>query len=90
MLRLDLECIAGTPIDLASEHAQRVADMLGIYVGFEFNGVRCLAVPGGDAVHLAASQQSEQNRQLRTPFDTRFASSKRRIFIAKEGRPDAD
>ena len=75
---IKLECTAGTSIESASVDAQRVADMLGIAVEFNFNDVHCYVVPGGSAVALAEEQQKQQARKLSAPLDRRFASSRPR------------
>jgi len=76
MMKLKLECIPGAEIGKASREAQRVSNMLGIDVEFEFNGVRCLARPSGDHLGLAERQQAEQAREPTGPLDARkFAQS---------------
>lgn len=87
---LKIEIHAGTSIDGASSTAQRVANLLGISVEFDFNAVRCVAVPRGDDILLARRQQFEQGRKLDGPLDSRFASSNpkipRRAQRAEAGR----
>jgi hypothetical protein len=39
------------PFPLARD-AQRIADQLGVMAEYDFNGVRCIAYPGGSAKQL--------------------------------------
>lgn len=79
---LAIEIHAGSSIDSASADAQRIADLLGITCVFEFNDVRCIALPGGDASLLAERQQEEQSRKLTAPYDYRRANSKATLTAA--------
>lgn len=72
---ITIEISAGTSIERACEDAHRVANRLGINCEFDFNSVRCFAVPQGSAELLAARQQEEQCRKLTGPYDRHFASS---------------
>lgn len=69
---ITIDNTGGTDITNASEDAQRIADLLGIWVEFKFNDVKCYAAPGGSAEYLAQNQQHEQARAL-----TRWGDSKR-------------
>ena len=59
---MSIQPAPGADIVRVSADAQRIADMLGITVDFSFNGVKCRAVPGGSAAHLADRQHHEQAR----------------------------
>lgn len=72
---ITIEIAPGASIESACVDAQRVADLLGIDCQFQFNGVRCLAVPHGLSQVLAEAQQAEQARRLAGPFDRKFAIS---------------
>lgn len=72
---LTIDCTAGTSIDTMAADAQRIADLLGVSVDFNFNDVHCVAAPGGSAGLLSAEQQRQQSRKLERPMDRRFASS---------------
>lgn len=74
-LILPLIVPAGAAITEACEQAQHIADILSCHVEFGFNGVKCVAVPGGCAAHLADQQQVEQSRKLARPLDQRIARS---------------
>lgn len=56
--------------DLAKD-AQRLADQLGVIAEYDFNGVRCMAFPGGSAKNLHESCM----RQLHSPSKNKVASS---------------
>lgn len=73
--KITLEISAGCSIERAAEDAIRVANMLGIDVDFDFNGVRCFASPQGNASLLAERQQEQQSRKVDGPYDRKFASS---------------
>lgn len=64
MIRIDLcleiEAMPGAEIGSTAKQAQRIADMLGAMVKFRFNGVTCIAYPGGDAAVLSQRQQDSQ------------------------------
>lgn len=51
---LNLEAQPGTDIRVACKEAQSLAERLGVVVKFGFNGVTCMAVPGGSSEELAA------------------------------------
>ena len=46
------EPITGSDPKHLAVSAQRIADQLGIKVEYDFNGVRCVAWPGGSAQNL--------------------------------------
>lgn len=50
---LRIEAVPGASIEAACEQAQRLADTLRITVTFDFNGVHCMAIVGGEAKALA-------------------------------------
>lgn len=58
--KLTLEIEPGRNIDAACKKAQSVADQTGFTVEFKFNGVLCVAQPGGSAAELAQRQQEAQ------------------------------
>lgn len=84
MATLTIEISAGTSIETASADAQRIATLLGVNCEFKFNGVTCLAAPGGDSALLAKRQQFEQSRKLERPLDHRFASSSSHVRHASD------
>ena len=85
-IKIDFD--AGSSIDLASADAVRIANLLGIGVEFSFNEVECLALPNGDATHLAKRYMDEVTRKLAFPRDTRRAiTSPRHIEAALKGEP---
>lgn len=52
LFSLHLEPMNGAePLPLAQD-AQRIADQLGVMAEYDFNGVRCIAYPGGKAEQL--------------------------------------
>ena len=58
-MRLTIEAYPGEDIDTCARKAQAVADLLSIPVGFDFNGVKCTADPGGDPFTLGNSYRRE-------------------------------
>ena len=49
---LHIEPMVGCdPLDLAKD-AQRIADQMNVMAEYDFNGVRCIAYPGGKAEQL--------------------------------------
>ncbi len=52
---LRIEALGGTPIELACKKACDLALFLDITIEFKFNGVTCLANPGGTPEDLAKS-----------------------------------
>ena len=52
-LRLKVEVWPGASIERACEEAQLIADTLRVNVGFDFNGVLCIASPDCQAALLA-------------------------------------
>lgn len=65
MIQVTMETEPGCPIKDAAARAQRIADQADCTVIFEFNGVECHAVPGGDWMRLVDAQQEEQARKPR-------------------------
>jgi len=65
---LRLESEPGEMIEGDSHFAQDLANRIGVDVEFDFNGVKCVAVRGGDANLLAeeyvAAVRSEWNHKL--------------------------
>jgi hypothetical protein len=61
---LTLENFACESIADVAAEAQRIADTLDRSVGFTFNQVRCVALPGGKAETLAKMQQEAQRSQF--------------------------
>lgn len=72
---LSIEFEAGDDITVASIIAQRVANILGLSVKFDFNGVTCVASPGGSSEALSERYSLEVGRDLKGPFDQRRACS---------------
>ena len=64
---LKLEFLAGTDIDSACYEAARLANMLGLTVDFDFNGVKVMAKQGIDPLELAELWAVEMgsNRQIK-------------------------
>lgn len=50
-----LEPMVGSSPEHLAQHAQRIADQLGVMAEYDFNGVRCIAWPGGSAMQLYES-----------------------------------
>lgn len=75
---LDLTAYAGSSIENCAGSACQIATKLGVAVCFDFNGVKCVALPKGDPHILVENQQFEQSRKLRGPFDRRSANTHRR------------
>ena len=82
--KLTVEMYPGCSIERASEDAIRIAYILGIDIEFSFNGVRCVASPGGSSQKLAERQQAEQARKSTGPYDRKFAHSSFRDDQPKE------
>lgn len=59
---ISCEVIPGISIDIASRRAQQLADDADCEVVFEFNGVRCFAIPGGLSKRLVEEQQRLQGK----------------------------
>ena len=73
---LKIEIVAASHIERACSDACRIAELLGIGVEFDFNGVRCLALPFTPTPSLLANnQRTEQNKELASPLERRFAST---------------
>lgn len=47
-----LEPMIGSSPEHLAQDAQRIADQLGVMAEYDFNGVRCIALPGGSAQKL--------------------------------------
>lgn len=62
--RLTLETFGGDDIVKVAQEAQQIADYLNRACGFEFNGVRCVAVPGGKPSTLVERHQRAQRTRL--------------------------
>lgn len=56
---LTAQVAPGAAIGHVCREAQALADDTKVVVKFTFNGVTCLARPGGDAVRLAERQREE-------------------------------
>jgi len=54
----------GTPIGIAAADAQDFADKADAAVDFQFNSVRCVAIPGGNAGELVERQQRASRCQF--------------------------
>jgi len=64
-MRLRLEIEPCENIQDACREAQRVADLTQTDCEFEFNGVDCVAVPGGNPITLHSRQHDAQNTHPR-------------------------
>jgi hypothetical protein len=73
--KIGIEMYPGALINRACEDACRVANILGVDAEFSFNGVICLAQPGGSSAELAEIWETELRRELRFPYDRRFATT---------------
>lgn len=78
---LTLETFGGENIETIAAEAQRIADILDRAVGFTFNGVRCVAQPGGTAKRLMEMQQDAQQSQF-VVYSNESVVSFERIFAA--------
>lgn len=58
-LSISVEVGAGNSIQVACHEAIALANKLDINVDFMFNGVKCIACPGGNAHILAANWEFE-------------------------------
>jgi hypothetical protein len=67
--KITLEIEPGTSIEAAAADAQWMSDRLALTVTFDFNGIECFAVPGGDAEQLALLQRELQTRKPRVFSD---------------------
>lgn len=61
---ITLDVQPGDNIEAVCVEAQTIADNLGRSVGFHFNSVRCVAIPGGSAEKLAENQQEASRSEL--------------------------
>ena len=80
-----IEFMPGDSIEVASETAVRVSNILGVATEFKFNDVTCYTDIGGDARWLAENYMSEMGRKLRTPYDRRFAHGNWQPSIPQNG-----
>lgn len=67
---LTLDTFGGDDIATVCAEAQLIADTLNRGCGFQFNGVQCVAVPGGTAAKLAEAQQEAQRSRMIVHSDT--------------------
>lgn len=67
---LNLEAQPGTDIRDACGEAQLLAERLGVVVKFGFNGVTCMAIPGGSADALAADYDYTADDPVTHPVAT--------------------
>jgi len=56
---INIDVLPGTAILDAANEAQNLADRIGITIKFDFNGVLCRALVGGDAGRLADNFMSK-------------------------------
>lgn len=61
-LSLEVKVYGGTPIEIAAHDACELASELKITVTFDFNGVRCMARPGGDSKTLVHNWNIARDR----------------------------
>lgn len=59
-ITLNAEAYGGAEVKETCAEMQRLADLLNCVISLDFNGVKCSAVPGGDAEKLAQRQQDKQ------------------------------
>ncbi len=71
-LWLTIEVSPATDILDACNEAIRLANLLGIGIWFDFNGVKCLARPGDDAQRLS----SDWDRELKSKYAHKIASDR--------------
>lgn len=67
---ITIEPILGRSIDSVSAKACQIATMLELDVHFTFNGVKCIALPGGDPVVLASNWEAELRAKKAYPIAT--------------------
>ena len=70
-LWITVEASPGSDIDSITKQAVKLADKLEMTVWFNFNGVKCLARPGDDAMALKHSWE----RELKSAKPFRIASA---------------
>jgi hypothetical protein len=61
-MSLEVKVYGGSPIEIAAFDACRLASDLGITVRFDFNGVSCSALPGGDPKILVENWKAAWDR----------------------------
>ena len=66
-LSIEVEPFAGVSIEDACHDAMVVADILGIVVMFNFNGVRCMARPGDSVESLEEDWNRIMQKKDRGP-----------------------
>lgn len=52
LLTIKAEADLGSSIKKAANEAQRLADLLSVGIHFDFNGITCIARPGGSVEFL--------------------------------------
>lgn len=62
LFSLKLEPVVGTEPQALAHDAQRLADQLNVMAEYDFNGVRCIAYPGGKAEELHRQTMLALNR----------------------------
>ena len=68
IMKVEVECLAGTHIDHAAKQATDLATKLGITVRFDFNEVQCYARAGSDWRTLSANWQKVSEEKKRYPM----------------------
>lgn len=64
LFTLQIDPMVGSdPLALAKD-AQRIADQMNVMAEYDFNGVRCIAYPGGSAEQLHTQVTMALNRMV--------------------------
>jgi hypothetical protein len=74
-LSIEVSVYGGIPIERACEDACRLATEWGITVCFKFNGVECMAIPGGDPRTLKLNWERAVDSKSRYPMATTHPTS---------------
>ncbi len=67
-LSLEVNVYGGTPIEIAAHDACELARELKITITFDFNGVHCMALPGGDSKTLVHNWNIARDRGGQYPI----------------------
>lgn len=77
-LSINVGVYAGSPIEEAAGDACVLATQLGCTIQFQFNGVECMAIPGGSSSVLIENWRAAAQGGERHPI----ASTNRRVVSA--------
>lgn len=61
-LYLEVKVFGGSPIEIAAHDACELASELKLTVTFDFNGVHCMVLPGGDSKTLVRNWRIASDR----------------------------